>query len=209
MSRLVSAAALAVALTAMPALAADKAGPAPVQPSVADIVPSMTPSCYAAALAGASVDSVRVKEEGFLPETVSAQSFTIAGRLGCDIRISRVVVGALAQIEVPVDSADLIKAEKAWMAAGRLGYLVTPNFMVYGIAGYAQNEWKIDVDSFDRNGMVLGGGVEFGISKHVSFTAEYLQTGLGRLSDGVTTLEPANHTARVGILYRFNSLMGD
>ncbi len=205
MSRLVSAAALAVALTAMPALAADKAG-APVQPSVADLLPTNT-SCYVSALAGSSINTVKVPD-ATLPTEISASGWTISAGLGCDLRIERVVVGALARIETPIDTDDLIKAERSWMIGGRLGYLLTPSLLVYGVAGITGNEFKLDALSYDKRGLALGGGIEVAVSPHWALTAEYLQTRVDKFEVDGLSLEPANHSMRLGVVYRFNELFG-
>ena len=201
------AAAAAVALLTMPAVAADKGAPAAAIPNIIP-EPLATPSCYVGALAGASVDAVKVKGTDALPASVSATGWTLGATVGCDLRIQRVVVGALARIEIPVETdGDLIKSERAWTVGARAGYLLTPSLLMYGLVGYTGTDFKLADVSLDPNGLTVGGGIEVAISKHLALTAEYTQTGLGRLSDGLTTLEPTNHMARLGLSYRFNSLM--
>ena len=207
MRRIVTAAALAAALIASPALAADKHAPPADIPAPAA---AFAPSCYVQALAGSSINSVKVKEADVLPVAISATGWTVGAGIGCDVKIERVVIGALARIELPVDTdGSLIKADQAWMAGFRVGYLLNTGLMAYGLVGYTQADWKIDLEKMDRDGLVLGGGLEVMLSKHLSLTAEYTQTGLGSMSDGITKLEPVNHSARLGLSYRFNSLFGD
>jgi opacity protein-like surface antigen len=84
-----------------------------------------------------------------------------------------------------------------------------PN-MIYALVGYTQSDWQIDATKLDKSGLVLGGGIEFVISKHVSLIAEYTQTGFGSIApDPMLKLEPVNHTARLGLSYRFNGLFGE
>lgn len=200
------AAAVAVALTATSAIAADKGG-APPQPSVADILPVNT-SCYVQALAGSSISTVKVPD-ATLPAEISASNWTITGGLGCDVRVERIVVGALARVEMPLDTEDLIKAERSWMIGGRLGYLLTPSLLVYGVAGITGNEFKIEALSYDKRGLALGGGIEVAISPHLALTAEYLQTRVDKFEIDGMALEPANHSMRLGVVYRFNELFGN
>ncbi len=207
MRHVLLAAASSAALLCSPALAADKHAPPADIPAPAA---AFSPSCYVQALAGSSINSVKVKEADVLPLSVSATGWTVGAGVGCDLKIERVVLGALARIELPVDTdGSLIKADQAWMAGFRVGYLLNTGLMAYGLVGYTQADWKIDTESLDRKGLVLGGGLEVMISKHISLTAEYTQTGLGSMSDGITKLEPVNHSARLGLNYRFNSLFGD
>ncbi len=200
-------AALSAALLSTTALAADKAGPAADIPAPAAAV---SPSCYVQALAGSSINMVRVKEDA-LPRAISASGWTVGAGIGCDVKIERVVIGALARIELPVDTdASIIKSDQSWMVGGRLGYLLNTGLMAYGLIGYTQADWKIDTESMDRNGLVLGGGLEVMLTKHLSLTAEYTRTGLGTISpDPLVKLEPVNHSARLGLSWRFNSFFGD
>ena len=205
---LAAASSAALMIAAMgPAPAADKHAPLAV-----DILPpaaALAPSCYVQALVGSSIDSVKVKEADVLPTAISATGWTIGAGVGCDVKIERIVVGALARIELPVATdGSVIKADQSWMAGFRAGYMLNTGLMVYGLVGYTQADWKIDFEKMSRDGMVLGGGLEVMLSKHLSLTAEYTQTGLGSLSDGMTKLEPVNHSARLGLNYRFNSLFG-
>ena len=207
--RLVAALAFAGALTASHALAADKAGPTVPAVTLPPEVASVAPSCYVSAIAGSSIDSIKT-DRALLPATLSASGWTIGAGLGCDVRLERIVVGALARFEVPVDTdGSLIKADQAWMAAGRVGYLLNTGLMAYGLIGYSQADWKIDVASLDRRGLVVGGGLEIMVTRHLSLIAEYTRAGMGSTDALGIQVEPVNHSARIGITYRFRSLFGD
>lgn len=209
MRRFAVALAFAGALTASPVLAADKAGPPASVAAILPPAPAVAPSCYAQVLAGSSINSVKADKD-ILPVSLSASGWTVGAGIGCDVKIERIVIGALARIELPVDTdGTWLKTDQSWMAAARFGYMINTGLMAYGLVGYAQSDWKIDVEKLDRHGLVLGGGIEVMISKHLSLTAEYTRTGLGSIStDPLIKLEPVNHSARLGLSYRFNSLFG-
>lgn len=201
-------AAFAAVLTATSALAADKGGP-----TVASILPpaaAVAPSCYVQALAGSAINSLKADKD-VLPYEISATGWTVGAGVGCDIKIDRIVIGALARLELPMDTdGTVLKADQSWMAGLRAGYLLNTGLLAYGLVGYSQADWKIDTEKMDRHGLVLGGGLEVMITKHLSLTAEYTRTGLGSISpDPMIKLEPVNHSARLGLSYRFNSLFGE
>ena len=179
--------------------------------TVVNLIPERvaTPSCYVQGLAGAAVDAVR-ETGAALPASASVSGWTAGVGAGCDLRLQRAVIGALARVEAPVDmDGSLIRADYSWTAALRGGYLITPTLLAYGIIGYSGTELRLADIDVDRRGLVVGAGMEVAVSAHWALTAEYTQTGLGRVSDGITTLEPVSHRARLGVSYRFNSLMGD
>lgn len=194
------------AFLATPALAADKAGP----PAEAVEAPAQAfhSSCYAQALGGSKVSTVEAK--GYLPAAISASGWTVGGGLGCDLKMERVVVGALARIELPMDeTGGIVASDKAWMAGARFGYLLNTGLMAYGLVGFTQSDLKIDAMALSKDGIVLGGGIEVMISKQLWLTAEYTQTGLHNSTlDGIE-VKPVTHNARLGLTYRFNSLTGD
>jgi len=69
------------------------------------------------------------------------------------------------------------KSFEEYGAAVRAGYLVTPNFLVYGKGGYVNNQQRKRIDSptgqnivydrFSTDGYQLGGGVEYSLGKDV------------------------------------------
>lgn len=200
--RLVAALAFAGTLTAMPALAADKGGP---PAAILPPAPAIAPSCYVQALAGSSINTVKA-DGALLPAQIAATGWTVGAGVGCDIKIERIVVGALARLELPVDTTgSLIESDKAWMAGFRAGYLLNTGLMVYGLVGYQQADLAIDVTKLSKDGLVLGGGLEIKLGERTSLTAEYTRAGgLDSTRLGGIDLEPVSHSARVGISYRFS-----
>jgi opacity protein-like surface antigen len=207
MTRFVAALALAGVLTAAPALAADKAG-APA------IIPDLTPvaskaSCYISALAGGSV--VSSKPDGaVLPASLSAESWSVAAGLGCDVKLDKVVIGALARIEAPVDtSGSLVDLDKSWMVALRAGYMLSTGVMPYGLVGYQSSDFSIAGIDLKRDGLVVGGGLEIPLSANLRLIGEYNYIGLGKTDIAGLPLDTQEHKFRLGLSYQFNSLIGD
>ncbi len=190
-----------------PAIAADKAGPVPVLPEI--IGPSASTSCYVQAMAGAGVIASN-PDGAVLPASISTQNWSATGGVGCDLRLDRFVVGALARISAPVDtSGSLIKADKSWMVGGRAGYLLNTGLLAYGLVGYETTDFSIANVDLRRDGLVVGGGLEVALSKSLSLTTEYAYSGLGKTSALGPQIDTEQHTVRVGLSYRFGNLFGD
>ena len=85
----------------------------------------------------------------------------------------------------------------SWSVGGRLGYLVSPTWLVYGLVAYSETDMKISAsikDPFARNiafagdqptsasfkteltGITYGGGTEFEIAKNLHLKLEYRYT---------------------------------
>lgn len=194
MRKSVAALAVAGALTATPAFAADKAGPA--------IMPSITPaasstSCYAQALGGGSIVAAG---GNVLPASLSAQSWSLAGGIGCDLKFEKLVIGAFGRIEFPVDtSGSLIDADKSWQVGARIGY-IQYGYMPYLTAGYESSEFSFANFDLTRDGWFVGGGIELMLTSHLSLVTEYQYS---------TPMDVDSHKLRLGFTYRFNSLFGD
>lgn len=110
--------------------------------------------------------------------------------------------------------------DDAWTIGARAGYLVTESTLVYGLAGYTVADTspvtgKIDglgSASFsvgDLKGWTLGGGIEVNLTDGLFLKGEYRYT----MYDGESValvpglvnlnLDTDEHSARVGLLYRF------
>lgn len=204
----VAALALAGALTAgaCQSHAADKAGPA--------IIPDLTPvaskaSCYVSALAGGSVVSSKA-DGAVLPASLSAESWSVAAGVGCDVKLDKVVIGALARIEIPVDtSGALVDLDKSWMAALRAGYTLSTGVMPYALVGYQTTDFSIGGIDLKRDGIVVGGGLEIPLSANLRLVTEYSYIGLGKTDALGVPLDTQEHKFRLGLSYQFNSLLGD
>ena len=196
--------AFVAALTAAPALAADKGGAPAIIP---DLTPSsVSTSCYVQGFGSGSVIASN-PDASVLPASLSAQNWGVGVGVGCDVKMERFIVGALARVEIPVDtSGSLIELDKSWMAALRVGYMLNGGLMAYGLAGYESSDFSLANVDLRRDGLVVGGGLEIGLSKHLSLTTEYTYTGLGSSAALGVPVDTDAHKVRVGIQWRFNSL---
>jgi opacity protein-like surface antigen len=203
-------AALSAALLSTSAIAADKAGPADLLPPLPAV--SSSTSCYVQGFGGSSISTATVKTDDVLPASVSAAGWTVGAGIGCDLKIERVVIGALARVELPVDTDGTVGGvdfDKSWMVAARAGYLLGPGVMAYGLIGYETAELSLASIDVDKDGIVLGAGLEIFLSKHLSLNAEYSNTLLNDIGGAGFKIEPESHKARVGLTYRFKGLFGE
>ena len=193
------------ALMSTSAIAADKGQPVDLLPPLPAVASNT--SCYVQALAGSAVSTVG---SNALPDSVSASGWTIGAGMGCDVKIERVVIGALARIELPVDpDGTVIDMDKSWMVGARVGYLLNTGLMIYALAGYESAELTLANIDIAKDGLVVGGGLEVMLSKHLSLNAEYTNTIVDNTTIGGFSVKPESHKARVGLTYRFNSLFGE
>jgi opacity protein-like surface antigen len=203
-------AALSAALMTTSALAADKGAPVDLLPPMPAVASNT--SCYIQALAGSSISTATVKAEDVLPASVSAAGWTVGAGIGCDMKIERIVIGALARIELPVDTDGTIGGvdfDKSWMVGARLGYLLGPGVLAYGLVGYETSELSLAAIDVDKDGIVLGAGLEVFLTKHLSLNAEYTNTIMNDIGGAGFKIEPESHKARVGLTFRFQSLFGE
>lgn len=127
-----------------------------------------------------------------------------------------------------------IKMEDAWAGGVRLGYLVAPNVLSYVNGGYSGSQWSgttltniagtpsaFHTDSFNRNGVFVGGGVEnnlniFGISApgwfmKTEYRAAYydrkdvaVRNAAGVATADAISFKPLVQTVSTSLVYRFN-----
>ncbi len=95
--------------------------------------------------------------------------------------------GKLNQAVTLTDGTNLSinsKVKYTWELSGRAGYLLAPNALLFARAGYAQNKIRFDIPvsatnltdiniTGNRGGFLVGGGLEYGLSKNLSARAEY------------------------------------
>lgn len=93
----------------------------------------------------------------------------------------------------------------------RLGYLMTPSFLVYGTAGFAYADFDFaargDNESEIFTGYQIGAGTELKFSEPWSLRLEYVYTDLGSETlthNGLSqTYDPDYHTVRAGLSFKF------
>lgn len=211
MRRVLTGLAVAAAVTltvvvAAKANAADKDGPVDLLPPMPAV--SSGTSCYVQALAGSAISTV--ESNAVLPNAISASGWTVGAGVGCDVKLERVVIGALARVELPVDpDGTLVDMDKSWMVGAKLGYMLNTGLMLYGLVGYESSELTLANIDIAKDGLVVGGGFEVMLSKHLSLNAEYTNTIVDDAMVGGFAVKPESHKARIGLTWRVNSLFGE
>lgn len=116
--------------------------------------------------------------------------------------------------------------DRGWTVGGRAGILVTPDVLLYGLAGYSEmkiNNWSatgvlgapaavlLQQPSYTSRGYTVGAGVEYRLSNNVSLRSEYRYVALGSATsfDAINntswTNDLSQHVVRVGAAYRFGN----
>jgi outer membrane immunogenic protein len=104
-------------------------------------------------------------------------------------------------------------------AAARLGYVLNDSTLGYVLGGYSWQHYKLDVDgggasldySDDRDGYVLGVGMETAVGHNWAIKAEYRYADYGNdrvvsvPGGGYLDLEPSTHTFHIAANYRFGA----
>lgn len=94
----------------------------------------------------------------------------------------------------------------------KTGYLVRPDTLVYGIAGWQEGDFTYSVAGqevdYDADGYVLGLGVERRLTDRMSVTGEYEYSDFGstdvELAGGATSVAtPSFSNVKVGLNFRF------
>ena len=136
--------------------------------------------------------------------------------LGYDHRVGdRVVLGAEAGVQVGADdevvrnaggSRITVDPKHSFDVTARAGYLVGDNTLLYARGGYTNAKVRTSVSdaagfrsaSENRDGWLVGGGLEHALSENVSARAEYRYSDFG---DGGSGFD--RHQALFGLSYRF------
>ena len=191
MMRTISAAAVAVALSAAPA--------------------SAGVTCFGEVSTGKSITATELDDSSFAGKaTVSVDGLQGGVGIGCDVSLDRVVIGALARYELMDLNTRIgdgnIGADAQWMLALRGGIKINPGTLVYGLFGIAGTELSYPGLNIDPTGIVYGAGLEFDVAvQNLSMFVEWSRTELDRKNiDGMTSLDPHSDTFRVGVRLKFD-----
>lgn len=152
--------------------------------------------------------------------------------VGYDYMVSpRFLIGAFADVhfsnietrlEIPIVSVDASVSDTyGFDIGGRLGYLFTPTTLGYVLAGYAWQKAELEVSGigdfdWDRDGYVLGVGMESAISGNWTLKTEYRFTQFGTTNiledfgvpDGFLDTDTSRHTFHIAANYRFGAQDG-
>lgn len=141
--------------------------------------------------------------------------------VGLESDIDAADIQGMASTSVPGASSS-IGTRLDWFGTvrGRVGYLVTPNALLYGTGGWAYGHTTSSATATagglavgssvgkDMNGWTAGAGLEYALTRWLSFKTEYLFVDLGsaNLSSGVAAGVPFSlsekttvHTVKAGI----------
>lgn len=193
--RVIHAAALAMALSAMPAAA--------------------NVACYVDASAGKTITSTRVGDSIDGPITIAADGLTGGLGAGCDYTIPGLmhglVIGALGRYDLQDVSTGLdagtISSDAAWTAAIRAGIRINPGALAYALGGLSWTDITYPgAMEISPRGYVYGAGLEVDIgAPNLSLYAEWSRTTWGRATDLDVTLRPESDTVRVGVKIKFGA----
>lgn len=166
--RHVLALAFAGALTVMPALAADKAGPAPAVVQDTDTVQATKAYCYLEGSAGKNVTSSRLSNQVDGAVTLSADGAQVGFGLGCDLDVGKFFAGILGRYDFTDVSGSFSDAkigqDSMWMLAARGGFKLNYATRVYGLAGIAGTDLTYGDLKLSPDGIVYGAGIETDLS---------------------------------------------
>ena len=168
--------------------------------------------------AGLNSDNLRNPNTaiGRVPMDDNRQSFTGGIYAGYDYQVKdKVVIGAEGSFDVTADdkmrsvsgaTSHTIDPRYSFDLTARAGYLVTPDTLVYVRGGYTNarvkaSSWNgavLQSATGNRDGWLVGGGVERKLMTHVSARLEYRYSDL---SDGGAKYD--RHRVLAGVSYRF------
>lgn len=142
--------------------------------------------------------------------TAAASGLTYGGAVGYDYAVSpNVRLGVTAALDSSTTDQEfggLLRADakRDIELGGRLGYVVSPSTMVYGMAAYTNrrvgysidtNSGKIGLGHETGEGYRVGGGVELAVTQHAFVKGEY------RYSDYGSSVR--SNQGLVGVGFRF------
>jgi len=150
--------------------------------------------------------------QGILNVDRSADAASGGVYTGYDVKVSpNVVLGAEAGLQVGADDSITrdnvtVDPKRSIDLTARAGYLVNDDTLLYARGGYTNTRVRTSVEdaagirsaTANRDGWLVGGGVEHALSDNVSARAEYRYSDLG---DGGGKFD--RHQALFGISYRF------
>lgn len=164
--------------------------------------------CFAELSAGKSVTSTAFDTPA--GEIALAADGLQAGiGAGCDMGLDRVVIGALLRYDLTDVDTTLLTAsgDAVWTAALRMGVMINPGTLVYGLAGISGTELRFGGIDYDPQGLVLGGGIEFdAFLENLSVFLEYTRTTWDDRVESGVTIKPDSDVVRAGLKIKFGVL---
>jgi outer membrane immunogenic protein len=122
--------------------------------------------------------------------------------------------------DVDIIVGNSVTLEHSWSLGIRLGYLVNPDTLVYGLLAYTQAEFDTDgillgfTDFDDFDGITVGGGLETRLHGNWYLKGEYRYTefddegifSTGALGGIDVDTDTSVHSARAVLTYKFGSI---
>jgi len=132
-----------------------------------------------------------------------SKTISYTAGLGYDYQFpnTRIVAGLLADISFSGGNDGLLSFDRSWYVGARLGGLLSDHLLGYGSVGYTSVDGGAPVftaGSFE--GLTLGAGLEFLVTKHVALTLDYRHVDLG---SAVGPFDLSQDEWRFLIKYRF------
>lgn len=121
-------------------------------------------------------------------------------------------------------TATMPSLDQAWTIGGRAGVLVSPDVLLYGLAGYTETkldnwgfnftqpgrpDFAVQEAKLTSRGYTVGFGAEYRLANNLSLRGEYRYVGLGSMTTvdavngAVWTTDLSEHIVRISAAYRF------
>lgn len=119
---------------------------------------------------------------------------------------TRIVAGLMADYSISNGGSDTLFSfnfDRSWYVGARLGGLLSDHLLAYGSLGYTSVDGSYPLvlgGSGNANGLTIGAGLEFLVTKHGALVLDYRHVDLGTPSD-VTQL--SQDELRLLFKYRF------
>jgi outer membrane immunogenic protein len=158
--------------------------------------------------------------EGLFGGVMLGYNFQVSGNFVVGIESEIAATDLTTDLSIPIAPISL-DAQPEWTAAvsGRLGWLTSPNTMLYLIGGYSYADYNVDISgggsasfSQDYHGFHIGTGMETHISDSLTARVEYRYTQYGGEdwgTGGFLDVEPSSHTGRIALAYNFYNVGPD
>ncbi len=167
---------------------------------------------------GAPVSFNGIGGEGFLGGGFIGYNHQMSDKLVLGIQAD--VAGTNLETKLNIPSIPLtLSASPDYMVSisGRAGWLVSPETMLYGLAGWTHSEYRTKI-TFIRgqtlkahqnyDGFHVGAGIETKLTENLTARAEYRYVDFGRedWGTGVLKVAPSAHIGMVGLAWNFGGL---
>lgn len=164
----------------------------------------------ATATVGSTVYNGRVSHDGFAYGVYGGYDFNINGNgvLGLEVGVG----GNSGDYSLD-GSEDTLSTGRTFDVTARAGALISPQTLVYARGGWTNARFTADVDgerdSANKDGFLVGAGLEQALGTNASARLEYNYSKFGRFSgeDELTgisgSVRPDRHAVKAGVSFRF------